>query len=63
VLEGTAPPTANAAVLLNAAAALYVSAEAIRSFEDALERVREALDAGAGLQALARLRRAFAPVS
>jgi anthranilate phosphoribosyltransferase len=63
VLEGRAPPTANAAVLLNAAAALYVSAEAISSFEDALERVREALDAGAGLEALARLRRAFAPVS
>jgi anthranilate phosphoribosyltransferase len=62
VLEGNAPPTAKAAVLLNAAAALYVSAESITSFEDALERVRDALDSGAGLEALARLRKAFAPV-
>jgi anthranilate phosphoribosyltransferase len=63
VLEGNAPPTAKAAVLLNAAAALYVSPDAITSFEDALERVRDALDAGAGLEALARLRKAFAPLS
>ena len=59
VLEGNGPPTANAAVLLNAAAALYVSADATTSFEDALDRVREALNSGAGLEALARLRRAF----
>jgi anthranilate phosphoribosyltransferase len=62
VLEGNAPPTAKAAVLLNAAAALYVSADGVTSFGDALERVREALDSGAGLEALARLRKAFAPV-
>src|SRR4051812_49742775 len=60
VLEGRAPPTARAAVLLNAAAALFVSGLAEGDFGESLERVRAALDAGAGLAALDRLRRAFA---
>jgi len=60
VLEGRAPPTARAAVLLNAAAALYVSGLAEGDFDASLARVRTALDEGAGLAALERLRRAFA---
>lgn len=59
VLDGSAPPTATAAVLLNAAAALYVSADGSRDFGEALERVRSALDDGAGIRALARLRGAY----
>jgi len=60
VLEGTAAPTARAAVLLNAAAALYVSGLAEGDFDASLVRVQAALDDGAGLAALERLRRAFA---
>ncbi|PYP80253.1 MAG: anthranilate phosphoribosyltransferase [Gemmatimonadetes bacterium] len=63
VLAGNAPPTATAAVLLNAAAALFVSTSGTGSFEDAVEMARSALDAGAGLAALERLRRAFAPTT
>ena len=61
VLGGDAPPTARAAVLLNAAAAIFVSTGDARTFGDALEMARAALDRGAGLAALERLRRAFAP--
>jgi anthranilate phosphoribosyltransferase len=61
VLGGDAPPTARAAVLLNAAAAIFVSTGGARTFGDALEMARAALDSGAGLAALERLRRAFAP--
>jgi anthranilate phosphoribosyltransferase len=60
VLDGTAPPTARAAVLLNAAAAVMV-AGGERSFVDALARVTRALEDGDGLAALERLRRAYAP--
>jgi pyridoxal 5'-phosphate synthase pdxS subunit len=60
LLGGNAPPTARAAVLLNAAAALYVSANGPRSFGEALDLARAALDQGAGLAALERLRAAFA---
>ena len=63
VLAGNAPPTATAAVLLNAAAALFVSTSGTGSFEYAVEMARSALDAGAGLAALERLRRAFAPTT
>jgi anthranilate phosphoribosyltransferase len=59
VLEGDAPPTANAAVLLNAAAALFVSA-GDATFGDSLDQVRAALASGAGLDALHRLRKAYA---
>jgi len=47
-------------VLLNAAAALYVSGLAEGDFDASLVRVQAALDDGAGLAALERLRRAFA---
>jgi anthranilate phosphoribosyltransferase len=60
VLTGDAPPTAIAAVLLNAAAAVFVSTSGTRSFGDAVDVARAALDAGAGLAALERLRAAFA---
>jgi len=60
VLGGDAPPTARAAVLLNAAAALYVSPVDAKTFGEAVETARAALDSGAGLHALDRLRRAFA---
>ena len=59
VLEGKATPGATAAVILNAAAALYVGGAA-RSYEEGLEQARAAIRSGAGLAALERLRRAFA---
>jgi anthranilate phosphoribosyltransferase len=59
-LSGDAPPTARAAVLLNAAAAVFVSTCGVESFGEAVEIARAALDEGAGLAALERLRRAFA---
>lgn len=60
VLDGSAPPTAVAAVLLNAAAAHYVSAAGASDFGESLEWVRSALEDGAGLRALDRLRLAYA---
>jgi anthranilate phosphoribosyltransferase len=60
VLAGDAPPTAIAAVLLNAAAAVFVSTSGTRNFGDAVDVARAALDAGAGLAALERLRAALA---
>lgn len=59
VLRGGGKPAARAAVALNAAAAIYVAGLA-GSYADGVRRAREALDAGAGLAALERLRRAFA---
>lgn len=59
VLNGEGPAGARAAVLLNAAAAIYVSGIVV-SLNDALDRAREALDAGAGRRALERLRKAYA---
>lgn len=60
VLRGEGNPGATAAVLLNAAAALYVGGHA-RDFHEAMGRAREALDAGEGLRALERLRLASQP--
>jgi anthranilate phosphoribosyltransferase len=59
VLAGDAPPTARSAVLLNAAAAIYVSTNGASTFGEAIDVARAALDTGAGLAALDRLRRAF----
>jgi len=61
VLEGAAPPTAIAAVVLNAAAALYLAPEGPREFGDAVTSIRKAVRDGAGLHALDRLRTAFRP--
>jgi anthranilate phosphoribosyltransferase len=58
VLAGRGAPGAVAAVVLNAAAALYVAGLA-GSFADGIARARAALDAGAGLRALDRLRAVY----
>jgi len=60
VLSGRGAPTAEAAVILNAAAALYVSQE-VRDFAEGVERARGAIADGAGIEALDRLHRAFRP--
>jgi anthranilate phosphoribosyltransferase len=58
VLRNDAPPTAIAAVVLNAAAALYVSGSGPTEFGDAISAVRAGLIDGAGIRALERLRAA-----
>jgi len=60
VLQNEAPSTAIAAVVLNAAAALYVSGSGPDNFPDAVEVAREGLRKGAGVAALERLRAAYA---
>jgi anthranilate phosphoribosyltransferase len=50
-------PAIRCAVLLNAAAGLYVSGRG-GTFQEAVERAKDALDSGAGAEALERLRRA-----
>lgn len=59
LLAGEAGPAFRAAVLLNAAAALYVAGIGLE-FPDAVAMARQALDAGRGAAALERLRRAGA---
>lgn len=59
VLGGAGSQGATAAVVLNAAAALYVGGQAA-SMDDAVERARDAIATGAGLRALERLRTAYA---
>lgn len=58
VLEGKASPGATAAVVLNAAAALYVGGVAT-SYDEGVEKARAAVRSGAGMAALERLRQAF----
>jgi anthranilate phosphoribosyltransferase len=57
LLEGHSEQALRCAVLLNAAAALYVSGNGW-SFGEAVERAAAALDGGTGAEALARLRAA-----
>lgn len=57
VLAGRGNPIATAAVVLNAAAALYVG-DVAATFAECAEHAREALDSGLGSDALARLQRA-----
>jgi anthranilate phosphoribosyltransferase len=59
VLGGSAPRTAIAAVVLNAAAALYVAPDGPRDFGDAVSAAAAGLRDGAGMRALERLRRAY----
>jgi anthranilate phosphoribosyltransferase len=59
VLAGGGLPGARAAVLLNAAAAVYVAGLA-SDFGAALDVTRAALEAGKGAEALERLRKAYA---
>jgi len=58
VLSGEGPAGARAAVLLNAAAAIYVSG-VVTTLGEAVAKAREALDVGAGRRALERLREAY----
>lgn len=62
VLRGEGNGTATAAVVLNAAAALYVAGRAV-TYDDAVEQAKAAIDGGAGIVALDRLRVAFARAS
>ncbi|MCU0634667.1 MAG: anthranilate phosphoribosyltransferase [Gemmatimonadaceae bacterium] len=57
VLQGRGQPGARAAVVLNAAAAIYVAGKEL-DFRSAVARARAALDAGAGAVTLQELRRA-----
>ena len=57
LLSGDGPAVVRCAVLLNAAAALYVSGRGW-SLEESVERGRMALETGAGAAVLARLRKA-----
>ncbi len=57
--KGDGPPAVRCAVLLNAAAGLYVSGRGW-TFEESAARATEALASGAGAAALQRLRRATA---
>jgi anthranilate phosphoribosyltransferase len=59
VLENRAPATAIAAVILNAAGALYVAPDGPTEFGDAVVVAREGLRSGQGLKALDRLRVAY----
>jgi anthranilate phosphoribosyltransferase len=56
LLQGDGDPAVRCAVLLNAAAALYVSGNGW-SFEQAAGRARAALESGAGAEVLSRLRK------
>jgi anthranilate phosphoribosyltransferase len=58
VLRGEANTPSTAAVVLNAAAAFYVSG-AVFDFGTGVDMAREAIKSGAGLLALEKLRRAF----
>ena len=58
VLAGSGNAPATAAVVLNAAAALYVGGSA-PTFDDAVASAKEAVKSGVGLSALERLRIAF----
>jgi anthranilate phosphoribosyltransferase len=57
LFSGTASAAVRCAILLNAAAALYVSGNNW-SFEESVDRVRTALEDGAGAEVLAKLRAA-----
>jgi anthranilate phosphoribosyltransferase len=59
VLSGEGNDPATAAVVLNAAAALYVSGK-YRSFDDGVAEAKSAIASGAGIVALDRMRAAFA---
>jgi anthranilate phosphoribosyltransferase len=60
VLGGSASSGATAAVILNAAAAIYVSGT-VSTFDDAVSAAGAATRDGSGLHALKRLRSAFTP--
>lgn len=59
ILDGKAPQGAEAATLLNAAAAIYVSGR-VKSYADGLSAARKSIDSGEAKAVLERLRRATA---
>ncbi len=59
VLRGGGAPTAQAAVVLNAAAAIYVSSSG-KTYAESVALARSALESGKGMKALDRLRNAYA---
>lgn len=59
VLRGQAPDAARAAVVINAAAAIYVS-DRVTSLEEGIAAAEQSIDSGAALEALERLREASA---
>ena len=62
VLGGQGTPAATAAVVLNAAAALYVSGQ-VADYAEGVARAKQGVRDAVGLEALERLRRAYAPQS
>ena len=58
VLDGGGPKGARAAIVLNAAAAVYVSGR-VSSYEEGVEAANKAIDSGKAKQVLADLRRAY----
>ena len=58
ILTGGGTRAANAAVILNAAAAIYVSGR-VSSYGDGVESAKAALESGQGAAALERLRDAY----
>lgn len=63
LLGGRGTQGARAAVVLNAAAAIHVAGSGGTNFGEAVERATTALESGAGLEALDRLRAAYAAPS
>jgi anthranilate phosphoribosyltransferase len=59
ILQGEAGAAPTAAVLLNAAAAVFVAPDGPREFGDAMNVVQQAVRNGVGIAALNRLRAAF----
>lgn len=62
VLGGAGTPTARAAVILNAAAAIYVSGR-VPDYAEGVNAAKSALEQGKGLAALEKLRAAYSVVS
>lgn len=60
VLRGDGNDASTAAVVLNAAAAIYAS-DTVKTYDEAVEAARGSIVSGAGLVALERLRAAFSP--
>src|SRR5438067_3645365 len=58
ILDGGGPKGARAAIVLNAAAAVYVSGR-VKSYEDGVTVASDALDSGRAKEVLASLRRAY----
>src|SRR5436190_17416871 len=58
ILDGGGPKGARAAIVLNAAAAVYVSGR-VKSYEDGVAAASDALDSGRAKEVLASLRRAY----